>query len=366
MVRQVVIVGAGLGGLACALACAGAGLQVDVLESRPVFAPVPAHVDVVPNLLRDLQRLGVADHCVRAGFGYQGVAVVDESGRQHFELTTPKLSTPSHPAAVGIAFDRLHGLLEEAARQAGARLHMGRPVVRIEADRGRAWLADGTAMAADLVVLSAGANSPLVQQVFERQVDCDAAQSWWHALIPRPQRLDRATWMIGERERKLLLLPVSMQEAGVAVLTAPNMPAAHDGAAMSALLDGWGEWPRRIADLVKAQTPTVVRTAPSGLLSPPWSRGAVLVAGASAHAIASPFGQSVAQAVEDAVVLAELLAMSRDRDLLVARYLDRRVARASRVHMLTRQAARWITRPEPSTDLKSLADELGSLLAFPA
>jgi len=37
---KVVIVGAGLGGLACALACRREGIEVDVLERAPEILPV--------------------------------------------------------------------------------------------------------------------------------------------------------------------------------------------------------------------------------------------------------------------------------------------------------------------------------------
>lgn len=56
-VRRVVVVGGGIAGLRCALACVRAGAQVDQLEARASAAVQPARTDVVPNLLRDLAQL---------------------------------------------------------------------------------------------------------------------------------------------------------------------------------------------------------------------------------------------------------------------------------------------------------------------
>ena len=69
--RVVKVVGGGLAGLACALAAARAGADVDLHEARSGPIGLQAHVDVVPNMLRELVRLGVGDACVRTGFPYR-------------------------------------------------------------------------------------------------------------------------------------------------------------------------------------------------------------------------------------------------------------------------------------------------------
>ena len=96
----VVVVGAGVAGLSCALACARTGARVTVLEARTAPVAVPAHIDIVPNLLRDLARLGVAQDCVQRGFAYSGLAVVDEHGDEGFRLPTESLAGPQLPPAV--------------------------------------------------------------------------------------------------------------------------------------------------------------------------------------------------------------------------------------------------------------------------
>jgi flavin-dependent dehydrogenase len=52
--QRVCVIGAGLAGLACALAASRRGLQVQVLDERGMPADLDAHVEVVPNMLRDL------------------------------------------------------------------------------------------------------------------------------------------------------------------------------------------------------------------------------------------------------------------------------------------------------------------------
>jgi 2-polyprenyl-6-methoxyphenol hydroxylase-like FAD-dependent oxidoreductase len=157
-----------------------------------------------------------------------------------------------------------------------------------------------------------------------------------------------------------------MTHAGLAVVTeaAPHGPV--DASALRRLLDHWGTLPRRIAAALDPAAPTTLRRVASSLRDMPWHRGAVLCVGASAHAIAPPFGQSAAQALEDAVVLGELVAAGLDLPQLLQQFTQRRGARVRRLHDLTERAALWMARPEPATDLLQLAAEIDQLVANPA
>jgi len=158
-VSRIVVVGASISGLACALACARAGASVAVLEARAKAAPIPAHLDIVPNLLRDFARLGIAEECVRRGFAYHGMAVVNEDGQHGFEIPTPRLAGSHLPCAAGIAYDDALEVLRNRSQAAGAVIHSGSRVDSVDADSGRVAIAGGGALDADLIILATGANS---------------------------------------------------------------------------------------------------------------------------------------------------------------------------------------------------------------
>jgi 2-polyprenyl-6-methoxyphenol hydroxylase-like FAD-dependent oxidoreductase len=219
---------------------------------------------------------------------------------------------------------------------------------------------------ADLVLLAAGANSPLAAKLFGaawRKVD---SQPWWHALLPRPAGLDRSTWMAGAPGHRLFVVPVGMTRAGVAVVRTDAFDAQPGAATLRETLASWGGLPRRLAGLMMPETPTTIRPGNLTFLEPPWFRGAVLCVGACANALPPTFGQSAAQAVEDATVLGELVAASLDRATLLEQFMARRGERARRVHELLHRAARWTAQPEPATDLPALSLELGSIVGAPA
>ena len=57
--KQMLVAGSGIGGLAAALACARAGWQVRVLEKAPALEEVGAGIQIGPNVTRVLHRWGL-------------------------------------------------------------------------------------------------------------------------------------------------------------------------------------------------------------------------------------------------------------------------------------------------------------------
>ncbi|MBP6900135.1 MAG: hypothetical protein KBC73_08610 [Burkholderiaceae bacterium] len=348
-VRHIAIVGAGLAGLAAAVAATAAGLRVEVHEAAAAPVEPQAHLDVVPNLLRDLVGLGLGPACVRHGFPYQGMAMVDGQGRALFEIAMPGLAGPGWPSSLGMVYGDLLRLLRQTAQDQGAQLLWGRPVAR-----------PGALPASDLTLIACGAPglaraglslTPLPQQ-------------WCHALLPRPRALERSTWVVGQRGAKALLVPVSLQQAGIALMQpvqAPSTPAA-----LRAVLEGQGPLLQSLAAHWHDDVPTLARPVRSGLLQGDWHEGATLRIGHSAHVLPPHFGQAAAQVVEDAVVLGDLLRQRPEREALLQAFNQRRGPRARQLHALTNQAALWDLQPEAATDLPALAERLAPLVAQPA
>lgn len=361
-IRHVGVVGAGLAGLAAGLAAAASGVRVDVFEADIEPAAPAAHIDVVPNLLRDLVALGVGAGCVRHGFPYHGVAVIDGDGRPLFELPTPKLAGPGFPPSLGMVYGDLLALLREAALARGVRLHPGLAVREVRS--GALFTQDGTRHDVDLAVVASGEHLPLLAGGAVA-LDCVALpQQWCHALLPRPVGLERATWVFGAGATKAMVVPVNLRQAGLALL----LPAGADTtpAALRGVLAGQGRWLQALGALWHDGTSTLVRHVRSGVLEGPWHAGGVLRIGHSAHVLPPHFGQAAAQAVEDAVVLGALLCDGAVRSDLLEAFTARRGERARAVHALATQAARWDLQPEAATDLPAIADRLAPLVARPA
>lgn len=64
-VSDIIIVGGGIGGLAAALSIQGTGKSVAVFEQAPEFGEVGAGIQLAPNALEVLDRLGVKEEILK-------------------------------------------------------------------------------------------------------------------------------------------------------------------------------------------------------------------------------------------------------------------------------------------------------------
>lgn len=362
---RIAVVGAGLAGLTCSLAAARAGASVDLYEAADALHEASAHVDVVPNMVRELAHWGVMDDCVRLGFPYRRRLVLGQDGRQLLAIDAVRLAGDRHPAALGIAQRALYEVLQKAAGAAGVRFHWSAPVRLIEEYGGVAALHFDAAPAvrAELAVLACGSRTCLRQSVYGPMPALEqVGPAWRYLLAARPANLNDALLATGRGGRKAQVVPISATQAGVQ-LRLPETPPADD--VMAAL----GAFAEPVGTLVPASgryPGTVTRPVQVGMLPDAWNRGPILAVGDCAHALAPHFGQAAAMAAEDATVLGELLAARMAPAPLIDAFVARRAPRAAEIMQITLQAARWDVAPEPDMDLLALAQQLTRIVAQPA
>ncbi|MBT9487646.1 MAG: hypothetical protein IV093_09075 [Rubrivivax sp.] len=366
-VHHIAIAGAGLAGLAASIAAANAGVRVDLFEHAGCVAPMPAHIDVVPNLVRDLAALGVAEACLQRCFAYQGMAVVDAEGRTIDTIPTPNLAGARLPAAFGMVYGDLLGVLLAAAEARGVRVHWraGLRSAQVHGAQVQAVTGDGAEWQGDLLVLAGASNVAGVEQPLQDRF-VSLPQCWDFVLLPRPQAIERSTWVIGAAGRKALVVPVDVARVGVACLRDERAHRTADQVTAAALRDrlaGGGPLLAAIGSALPPDAPVIGRPVRFGLLEGPWHAGAALRIGSSAHLLPPHFGQAAAQSMEDAVVLGDLLREGLGRTGLLATFTARRAHRAALVHAITAQAARWDLEPTPTTDLQALARALAPIVA---
>lgn len=357
---RVCIVGAGLAGLACAFAVAQAGHKVEVFEAATAVSEVQAHVDVVPNMMRELACLGLAEPCVRAGFPYRRTSFLAQDGRLLFTTDAQRLAGERYPAALGISRHGLHRLLADACASAGVTFHWNVHVVGVQPKSAGAVLQlEHEDVAADLVVLACGARSKLRAAAVPSRPGQDAA-AWIYLLAARPRAIDEALVATGAHGLKAHAVPIGASQLGLSLRGTGDLlsPAALRGL-LRAL-------PGPLAQLASLPYSTpVIRQVPFGMMDPISDSAAVVAVGECACALPPHFGQSAAQALEDAVVLRELLQRFEPAEV-AGPFTERRAPRQREVLEITTRAARWDAAPSPDTDFKSLADSLAGLLAQPA
>ncbi len=340
---QVAVVGAGVAGLASAIALRHAGAAVTVFERRSGPATGGAGVLLQPSGLAALAAIGGA-------LGPESPAICRLEGRRRDGKRVLDLDYGRYPAGSGRGVVRatLVNRLVALAEAVGVAFRFASPVTAIGAHAGSAALRGVGKGTWDLVVVADGAHSPLRETMapIDRTRTYDWSALW--ALVPLPgdwpldvlqQRYHRGDRMAG-------ILPVAQGRGKPAVGTF-FWSLRHDAVASwrHAPLHEWktavlGLWPglAPIVDEFRSHDDLHVATY-RDVRPSRWHRGRVVLVGDAAHGTSPQLGNGVTLALGDAVVLARALARAPDvPDGLKAYERERRTA-----VRYYQWASRWLT-----------------------
>jgi 2-polyprenyl-6-methoxyphenol hydroxylase-like FAD-dependent oxidoreductase len=347
VIGNVVIAGAGIGGLTLAAALRPRAENVTVLESAPELAPVGAGIALQPNAMKALAHLGLAADVAAAGALIERAALLDRDGRAlGAEVDVGAVSRALGAPTLAFHRARLHRVL--LAATGAERVRLGARVIGFVDGPAavEVRLADGSSLAADLLVGADGLRSAVRAQLLGAEEPRYAGHTSWRGVTPAGALppLPRMTESWGRGERFGM---VNVGEGEIYWFAVADAPAGEKDIDLKAqLLARFGGWHSPVRQILDA-TPTerILRTDIND--RPPvrsWHRGRVVLLGDAAHPMTPNLAQGACQAIEDAVVLADRLAAEPDLESALRAYEDRRVHRANAVVVGARRlgtVAQW-------------------------
>jgi salicylate hydroxylase len=360
--RPVLVAGAGVAGLAAALALARRGARVEVLEQAPEITEVGAGLQISPNGARVLAALGLAPVGDRA----RAIVLHDRQGGPVLTLSLP---------ADGPGFWLAHradliAALAAAARAAGVAMRLLNRLVGAELGPGGVGLtlASGATRRAPLMIGADGLHSVLRPVLNGPAAPFFTGQVAWRATVAGddPDPVVRVFMGPG---RHLVSYPlrggalrnlVAVEERRVWV--AESWSQTDDPAAVRAAFAGFG-------GPVPGWLAQVERVNLWGLFRHPvarrWTDGAgrLAILGDAAHPTLPFLAQGANLALEDAWELVAHLAANPDTAAALAAWEARRRPRAEAViAAANRNATAYHLRP-PLSGLAHLALRLGERVA---
>jgi salicylate hydroxylase len=348
---RAIVAGAGIAGLTATLALLQAGLRVAIYERARTLEEFGAGLQLTPNATRVLSRLGVLEPVQRFASRPRAVLILD--GSDDSELTRMSLADAERrwgaPYLVIHRADLQRVLADAVRSQSGAELTLGATVIDF-ADVGgpvSVGLTRELAQArdyADLLIGADGLRSKVRDRLgFGAQDEADfTGRVAYRALVNADHaNLHRARDDIILRLGKgghLVQYPLRGGSIINLIATVssprPQGSAAHqeDGAAIRSILErAFTGWSRQARALTEAQTEWRAWPLYCRPPIPSFSLGRVALVGDAAHPMAPFLAQGAAQAIEDAGMLARVLAKGQDIPAAVSMYSRERVARATRV-----------------------------------
>jgi len=348
--EPVLIAGAGIGGLAAAIALARRGIASHVLERRSAFHEDGAGIQIGPNGTRILKYLKVADILrPRAGLP-EAICVRDGlSGAELARLPLGRWIAARHGAPYWVAHRKdLHAALLQAARaEPLVALSMGFEVAEVATDGPHVAVASSTGQTwtGKALIAADGLWSTIRSLVFRTPPPRFAGKSAVRSVLPLdalpPEFFKQETGIWLFRDAHVVHYPVS---AGAELAVVVIIEDEHDDEEWNApvrpawVLQRLPECAEPLADLLleaKSWRRWALHTLPP-LRS--WSRGPVALLGDAAHPVLPFLAQGGVLALEDAVVLAEAMhKFPSDMPGALSWYCHRRRGRAARVAAASRR-----------------------------
>lgn len=347
VVEKVLVIGGGIGGLVAAKALRLQGIAVDLIEREPEWTVYGVGIIQPNNFLAALDRVGLAEACLSSGGAFDNWRIHDVNGTVLADPPGENDAAPHLPANNGITRPQLHEILIEGAQASGTTIRLGVTTTSIEdlGDHVVVAFSDGTTDQYDLVLGYDGAFSDTRRQLLgEDVVPVYAGEGVWRYNLPRPAEVDTGMIFFGP-DTKVGLVPLSKDLMYMFVVSAEQDGTWYDGPLlaeeMQKRIAAYGGLVAELRSLITDPAGVVYRPMINLLIDRPWNWGRVLLVGDAAHVTTPHLAQGAAMAVEDAVLLAELLGQDRDLDSIFSEFMDRRFNRVSYVVECSTQLAAW-------------------------
>jgi 2-polyprenyl-6-methoxyphenol hydroxylase-like FAD-dependent oxidoreductase len=341
---RVLIVGAGVAGLALARALRQRGITAEVVERAAEWEPRGAGLYLPANAVRALHELGIEPAAGAGANPIRRQRFLDHRGRPLADVDLDRI-WGGVGDCVAIHRAALHGALRRAS--AGVPVRLGTSVTDLEdGEAPRVSFSDGSTGSYDLVVGADGVHSTIRSLGLAGPAASYVGQASWRFVADGFPDISDWTVMLG---RGCTFLTVALGQAVVYCYADLNT-SDPVGAAGEDWRRSFAEFadpvPRLLDHAAEAYFAPIEEVAP-----PAWTARRVVLVGDAAHASSPNMAQGAAMAVEDALVLAETLTADQPVDQALASYVQRRKTRVVWVQEQTHRRDRTRSLPTIARNL---------------
>jgi len=322
---SVAIVGAGMGGLAAASTLRRAGFDPQVYEQAPRFERIGAGIQMMPNSMKVLRKIGVEDKVRATSFQpYSHLNRVWDTGEIIRELPMPEslFGAPYLCMHRGDLHDALLSVLPAGI------IHLGKKLAGLDQDSSGVTLtfADGTRAQADAVIGADGVHSVVRELIVGPDTPIHKGRIAYRAVFPssllkgRDIGPSRTKWWGTDRHIVSYYTTATKSEVYFVTsvpepaewLTRESWSAKGDVKELRAAYEGFHSDVRAVLEACPdCHKWAILEREPLSR----WSDGRVTMLGDACHPMTPYMAQGAAAAIEDAAILARCLAEVEGDDI---------------------------------------------------
>ena len=315
-VQNIAIIGAGLGGLACAIALRQRGMEVQVYEQAQDFRPVGGGLALFPNGLNFLELIepDIVKDIKNAGCCLQKIVRKNIAGETVSSHPTTQLREKYGQTIVTIWWWRLQQIL--ASKLPANSIHFDCKCIDFEqSDREIIiYFEGGKTAQADLLIGADGIHSAVRKTLIKEEKPRYLNSMSWRATIKCKQTLLNPDEIVRIVSDQQFLFLINVGDEYINWTTrkfAPEYEFSSSNEEMKKRilqdLTNWAEPIRNIIEITPAKE-IYESLICDRLPIDSWSKGRVTLLGDAAHPMSPLMGQGANSTFEDAWVLAQCLA----------------------------------------------------------
>lgn len=343
------IIGAGIGGLAIAVAFENAGIPYQVFEKAPELNEVGAGIWLAPNALKVLENLGVLAEVKAQGRSMKKAAVCKQDLTVLTSFSQNDLEGESARATIAIHRAKLQQILFKQIPS--SKIHLGKGFEsyrQIGTESIEVTFNDGSTTESNYLIGADGINSGVRHQLFPGAKKRYSGQTCWRGISHYPLEADFANLGLelwGNQVRFGLSGIDTNRVYWFAV--ALDTPDQKDDPLLvkEKLHEMFSEFHPLVNKIISAtSTDQVVRNDIYDLAPlPHWYEDTICLIGDAAHATTPNMGQGGAQAIEDAYYLSNLITQHPEKNVfaLFQQKREKKVKAIVKQSWTTGKMAHW-------------------------
>jgi len=342
---RVVVIGAGIGGLAAALALRRIGIETLVIERAARIREVGAGLAIWSNAINALRELGLEDKVMSSASVIDRHLVHSSRGRfiarTEFSELTRMAGAPSVCIHRGVLLKTLLEALPPDSVRSGSRC--------ASFEGSAAILESGERIEADVLVGADGISSVIREGLHGAETPRYAGYTCWRGIR------DHIPGLLPENSALLVLGAGSQFGAwpcgsGKLYWFLTKNALRGTGQTNTAPVGVCRDWAAPVPEIVAGTS--VHAILQNDIIDRPalrwWGRGAITLLGDAAHPTTPNLGQGACLALEDAVVLAHCLSENRPIEASLRKYELMRLPRTSEIVRNSWQAGMVIRTESPA------------------